>query len=245
MNTEIFKKGTEDLKISVSQNQTEQFLSYSQLLKEWNEKMNLTAVTDDDGISVKHFLDSILPLSCVDINEGASLADIGTGAGFPGIPIKIVRPDIKLTLIDSLNKRINFLNEVCNSLNLSDVRCIHGRAEELGKTSEYREKFDAVTSRAVAKMTVLCEYCLPFVKTGGIFIALKANDADEELDDARSMIGVLGGTVENVIKKELPQSDIVREIIVIRKTKPTPDKYPRRADKIKKGCSSPPLPPGS
>lgn len=234
MNTKIFADGMSELKIDISEAQIEKFKKYSAMLKEWNEKMNLTAVVDDDGISVKHFLDSILPLSAIDMSEVKSVIDVGTGAGFPGLPLKICRTDIEVTLLDSLNKRINFLNAVKNELGLDNVVCIHGRAEELGKKAEYRECYDAVVSRAVANLTMLSEYCLPFAKVGGMFLALKADGAENEIKAAEPMIKALGGKVEDICKVSLPQSDILRYIVVIRKIKNTPNKFPRRADKIKK-----------
>ncbi len=234
MNEKIFKDGMTVLGSEVSEKQVEQFNKYSALLTSWNEKMNLTAVTDPDGIAVKHFLDSVLPLYNIDFSNCEKIADIGTGAGFPGIPLKIMRPHTELCLIDSLNKRIGFLNTVVEELGLDSVTCIHGRAEELGHKAELRESFDAVVSRAVANMTVLCEYCLPFVKVGGMFVALKAEGAEEELTLAKAMIGSLGGEVEAVIDAPLPMSDIVRKLIVIRKVRATDKKFPRRADKIKK-----------
>lgn len=234
MNKKLFTDGIEALSGNVSEAQLVQFEKYSRMLVEWNEKMNLTAVTDPDGIAVKHFLDSILPLYHINFDNISSIADIGTGAGFPGIPLKIMMPDKNVTLIDSLNKRINFLKAVCEETGLNGVECIHGRAEEMGKNKDYREKYDAVVSRAVANMTVLCEYCLPFVKVGGMFVALKAENADEELEAAKPMIGTLGGKVEEVIEAPLPMSDITRKLIVVRKVKETPPKFPRRADKIKK-----------
>lgn len=234
MNTKIFKDGMSELKIDISDVQIEKFKKYSEMLKEWNEKMNLTTIVDDDGISVKHFLDSILPLSVIDMSAVRSIIDVGTGAGFPGIPLKICIPDIRITLLDSLNKRINFLNAVKNELKLEKVECIHGRAEELGKKTEYRECYDAVVSRAVANLTMLSEYCLPFVRVGGMFLALKSDGAEDEIRTAEAMIKSLGGTVENICRVSLPQSDIVRYIVLIRKVKNTPNKYPRRADKIKK-----------
>ena len=234
MNKKLFTDGIEALSGNVSEAQLVQFEKYSRMLVEWNEKMNLTAVTDPDGIAVKHFLDSILPLYHINFDNISSIADIGTGAGFPGIPLKIMMPDKNVTLIDSLNKRINFLKAVCEETVLNGVECIHGRAEEMGKNKDYREKYDAVVSRAVANMTVLCEYCLPFVKVGGMFVALKAENADEELELAKPMIGTLGGKVEAVIEAPLPMSDITIKLIVVRKVKETPPKIPRRADKIKK-----------
>ena len=233
MNQALFQQGLSDLNLSIGEERIGQFSTYSSLLKEWNENINLTAIVDDDGIAVKHFLDSVLPLAHVKVEEGASLADVGTGAGFPGLPIKILRPDLRVTLIDSLQKRIRFLDAVCKDLDLKDVTCVHGRAEELGKDSSYREQFDVLVSRAVANLKVLCEYCLPFVKVGGIFVALKAQDLDEELAEAKPMIGTLGGKVEAVIDAPLPQSDMIRKLVVISKTSPTPPQFPRRANKIK------------
>lgn len=234
MNEKIFQDGMAALGAEVSKKQIEQFRKYSAFLTSWNEKMNLTAVTDPDGIAVKHFLDSVLPLYNIDFSSCEKIADIGTGAGFPGIPLKIMRPQTEICLIDSLNKRIGFLNTVVTELGLDNVTCIHGRAEELGHKTELRESFDAVVSRAVANMTVLCEYCLPFVKPGGMFVALKAEGAEEELSLAKAMIGSLGGEIETVIDASLPMSDIVRKLIVIRKVRTTDKKFPRRADKIKK-----------
>lgn len=235
MNTELFKNGIKELSAEISQKQIEQFAEYSELLVGWNEKMNLTAVTDPDGIAIKHFLDSVLPIYHIDFSKCESIADIGTGAGFPGIPLKIMMPEKNLYLIDSLNKRVNFLKEVTSKLELSNVECIHGRAEEMSKSKAYRERYDAVVSRAVANMRVLCEYCLPFVKVGGLFVALKAEKAEEELKEAKPMIGTLGGKVEAIIDAPLPMTDMTRKLIVVRKTEPTPSKFPRRADKIKKG----------
>lgn len=233
MNETLFIEGVSAMGGTLSETQLSQFAAYSALLKEWNQKMNLTAITDDDGISVKHFLDSILPLYHLDIPQGVMVADIGTGAGFPGIPLKILRPDWNLTLVDSLNKRITFLETVVKELGLGGVTCIHGRAEELGRDNKYREKFDLVTSRAVANLRVLGEYCLPLVKTGGQFLALKAEGVDEELADAKPMLGSLGGGKSQVIAAPLPESAMVRKLVVIPKEKPTPPQFPRRANKIK------------
>lgn len=235
MNQELFQQGLSELQLSATEGQLGQFSAYSSLLKEWNENINLTAIVDDDGIAVKHFLDSLLPLAHVKVPEGSTLADVGTGAGFPGLPIKILRPDLKVTLIDSLQKRIRFLDTLCQELELKDVTCIHGRAEELGKDKVYREQFDVLVSRAVANLRVLCEYCLPFVKVGGIFVALKAQELDEELAAAKPMIGSLGGKVETVAEVSLPQSDMIRKLVVVRKVSQTPPQFPRRANKIKSG----------
>ncbi len=233
MNKTLFQDGIKALGGSLTESQLSQFEKYSALLKEWNQKMNLTAITDDDGISVKHFLDSILPLYHTEIPQNASVADIGTGAGFPGIPLKILRPDLRITLVDSLNKRITFLETVVEELGLENVTCIHGRAEELGKDNKFREKFDLVTSRAVANLRVLGEYCLPLVKVGGQFLALKAESVDEELLEAKPMLGSLGGGKPQVISAPLPGSDMTRKLVLIPKEKNTPPQFPRRANKIK------------
>ncbi len=232
MDLEIFKKGLDELNIEVTERQIVQFKTYSQLLKEWNQKMNLTAITDDEGISVKHFLDCILPLKYIKIPENATMVDVGTGAGFPGFPIKIMRADIKATLIDSLKKRVTFLEEVSAKCSIADIECIHGRAEDLGKDKKLRESFDIVVSRAVANLRVLSEYSLPFVKCGGMFVALKAEGIDEELAEAKAMIGNLGGKVAEVISAPLPESDIVRKLVVIKKEKETPKQFPRKPNKI-------------
>ncbi len=234
MNENLLKKGIAQLGGTITDRQIEQFSIYSAMLKEWNEKMNLTAITDDDGIAVKHFLDSILPIYKLEIPQGARVADVGTGAGFPGIPLKIMRPDIHITLIDSLNKRVTFLTEVCTRLEIDNTKCIHGRAEELGKAPEYREKFDVVTSRAVARLKILGEYCLPFVSVGGIFLALKAEDVADEFLEAKPMLGSLGGGDVEVIDAPLPESDMLRRLVTVKKARITPPQFPRRANKIKK-----------
>ncbi len=230
MNKELFLSGLRALGLEGAESAANKFGRYSELLREWNKKINLTAITDDDGITVKHFLDSLLPLKYVDIS-GGSLADIGTGAGFPGLPIKLARPGVRLTLIDSLKKRINFLSAVCGELGV-EADCVHGRAEELGR-KELRDSFDTVVSRAVANMTALSEYCMPFVRVGGRFVALKSEGADAEIDAARPIIGTLGGRIAEIVKAPLPESGITRTIVIIEKTKPTPDAFPRGAKKIK------------
>ena len=234
MNREIFEKGISELGFSVSEDGINKFEVFSHILVEWNEKMNLTAVTDPDGISVKHFLDSIAPLSVFDIKENARVIDVGTGAGFPGVPIKIVRQDLEFTFMDSLNKRINFLKEVSNQLSFEKAEFVHARAEEAGRNKLYREKFDVAVSRAVANLKVLCEYCIPFVKVGGVFAAFKQFEVEDELADAKAMIGSLGGRLADIKEVKIPQSDIVRKIIFIEKIKETSAQFPRRANKIKK-----------
>lgn len=216
--------------LAVSEEQYGQFKKYAELLVEWNKKMNLTAITDKHGIAVKHFLDSVLPLKFMDIPDGASLIDVGTGAGFPGLPLKIMRSDIKLTLLDSLNKRVNFLSEVCKALEL-DVPCIHARAEEFGRNENYREQYDFSVARAVAPMPVLTEYCLPYVKVGGTFAALKGRN--ENYKDCENAVKILGGEIADVTEYALPDGD-GRKLICVRKIKETPPKYPRNSGQISK-----------
>lgn len=216
----------------ISEEKIRNFEVYSSLLTEWNEKMNLTAVTDPKGISVRHFADCLSPLFNFDFPLNSRVIDIGTGAGFPGLPIKILRPDLKITLVDSLNKRINFLKEVVSEIGLDDVECIHARAEELSKNKEYREKFDIGVSRAVSKLNVLSEYVLPFIKIGGFFIAMKAFEIEEEVEEAKQIIKELGGKIKEIKEVEIPNSDVLRKIVIIEKVKKTDNKYPRR--KIKK-----------
>ena len=234
MDRDIFLKGLEEVGYNITEEKTDKFDLYSKLLVEWNEKMNLTAVTDPEGISVKHFLDSIVPVFNFELKENSKVIDVGTGAGFPGVPIKIIRDDLDFTFMDSLNKRINFLKEVSDNINFEKVEFVHARAEEAGQNKNYREKYDYAVSRAVANLKVLCEYCLPFVKVGGIFAAFKQYDVEEELNDAKAMIGSLGGKIKEIKEVKIPQSDIVRKIILIEKVKNTPSQFPRRANKIKK-----------
>lgn len=223
---EIFAKEN----LTLSDTQIEKFKTYAEMLLEWNEKINLTAITDDEGVAEKHFLDSVLPLTKVDVPHGTSVIDVGTGAGFPAIPMKIFRDDIEITLLDSLNKRINFLSEVSDALDLS-ADCIHSRAEDGGKNPDLREKFDIATARAVAPLPVLCEYCLPFVKVGGKFLALKG--PNENAEDAEKAVEILGGKICSTWNYSLPSGDN-RRLIVIEKVKETPKKYPRDAGKIKR-----------
>lgn len=221
-----------DYKITLTENQYEQFQKYFELLAEWNEKMNLTAITDESGVALKHFADSLSLLNFVDISQNSSLADVGTGAGFPGVVLKIARPDIKLTLIDSLNKRLVFLNEVCSQLGI-DAELIHSRAEDGARDEKLRESFDFAVSRAVARMNVLSEYCLPYVKVGGAFCAMKGAQANEEFKESLNAINTLGGKLEKKYFFELPENGGERAIAVVRKVKNTPQKYPRQSGKIK------------
>ena len=201
------------------------FETYKDLLIEWNKKINLTAITDEDEIRLKHFADSLTVANLIDNNS--SIIDVGTGAGFPGIPLKIYNNTLKITLADSLNKRINFLNEVINQLELKDINAVHGRAEDLGQDKKYREKYDIAISRAVANMSTLSEYLLPFVKIGGKAICMKGPNIEEELNNAKTAIKKLGGEIEKVESFKLKDMD--RNIIVIKKVKETPINYPRKA----------------
>ena len=230
MKKEEFKKvlyeKVKKIGIELKEEQLEKFYLYMNILLEWNEKINLTAITNEEEIILKHFVDSLTINKYIE--EGKSIIDVGTGAGFPGIPIKILREDLKVTLLDSLNKRINFLNEVIEKLDLKNIECIHGRAEEFGKNKKYREKYDFATSRAVANMSTLSEYLIPFVKVGGKVLAMKGDKAEEELEEAKKAIKLLGGKVENIDNFYLPDSDIKRSIIIIKKIEKTERKFPRK-----------------
>ena len=232
MEISAYKGLFEENGIALSAEQAERLEKYADMLVEYNNMVNLTAITDDEGIAVKHFLDSIYPFTLFDLPEGVSMIDVGTGAGFPSCPLKVYRGDIRLTLLDSLNKRVNFLQSLSDNIGL-DAECVHGRAEEFGKKAEYRESFDIATARAVANLTDLCEYCLPFVKVGGLFVSLKGSSGSEELDKAKPAIKLLGGKTEKVVEYTLPGGD-GRTLILIRKVSPTPEKYPRNAGQMKK-----------
>ena len=232
MISKILKQWCDENKIEISDSQLLQFEQYAELLKEWNEKMNLTAITDDEGIAVKHFIDSIAVLKFHDFNSNEKVIDIGTGAGFPGIPLKIMRPGIMLTLLDSLNKRLVFLEEVCKNLALH-AELIHARAEEYSLKPQYREQYDTAISRAVANLPALCEYCIPYVKVGGTFVSMKGPDGEKELEAAENAINLLGAKKENICQTILPDES-ERIIITIQKIKNTPPKYPRRGQKINK-----------
>ena len=229
---DLLQNYIKDYKITLTENQYELFQKYFELLAEWNEKMNLTAITDESGVALKHFADSLSLLNFVDIPQNSSIADVGTGAGFPGVVLKIARPDIKLTLIDSLNKRLVFLGEVCAQLGI-EAELIHSRAEDGARDEKLRESFDFAVSRAVARMNVLSEYCLPYVKVGGAFCAMKGAQANEEFKESLNAINTLGGKLEKKYFFELPENGGERAIAVVRKVKNTPQKYPRQSGKIK------------
>ena len=218
---------------NISEKATEAFFEYYKLLVEWNEKINLTAITEEDDVAVKHFLDSLNAAKDF-VSSGKKVIDVGTGAGFPGLPVKIANPEIELTLVDSLNKRINFLNEVICCLNLDNVETVHSRAEDLASNLKYREQYDLCVSRAVANLTTLCELCMPFVKVGGYFVSLKGPKAPEELEQAKRAIALMGGSFEKMENYDLSDTDINHNIVVIKKISHTPTKYPRKAPKPSK-----------
>lgn len=223
---EILTKYAQEISIKLNEEQIDKFYRYMNLLLEWNEKINLTAITDYKEIILKHFIDSITISKY--IKDGEKLVDVGTGAGFPGIPLKIIRDDIKITLLDSLNKRINFLNEVVKELNLENIETVHARCEEFGKNKKYRESFDVVTSRAVANLATLSEYMIPLAKKEGICICMKGSDVEDEIQNSKNAIKILGGNIEKIDKFELPGSDIKRSVILIKKVNITPAKFPRK-----------------
>ena len=222
---DIFQK----MNISLSEKQIEQFLDYYHFLVEKNRFMNLTAITEYQDVVLKHFADSLSIINACDMNNCTAVIDVGTGAGFPGIPLKIVYPHLKMVLLDSLNKRIVFLNELIEMLHLENITAIHARAEDAAKNVSYREQFDLCVSRAVANLSSLSEYCLPFVKKNGMFVSYKSTNIDIEIDNSRNAISVLGGKIREIKEFCLPDSDIERSLILIEKIKKTPSQYPRKA----------------
>lgn len=234
-NIDTLKYGLNDLNIDLDQDQQDDFKEYKRLLQEWNEKIDITTIIEDKEVDIKHFLDS---LTLVDTDlfeeEGTKVIDIGTGGGFPGVPLKIYNNDLDVTLMDSLNKRITFLNDVIDKLELDGIEAIHGRAEELSRTKEYREQYDIAVSRAVASLDTLAEYCIPFVKVGGYFVSMKGPDFEDELANSIKAIETLGGMVVDSYNITIPESDIQHSIIVIEKVKPTPKIYPRGGGKPRK-----------
>ena len=231
--TKEFEKIIGSFGIELGSEQYGQFIKYYELLVKWNEVMNLTAITEYDEVVVKHFADSLSLVKAVPMISGAgkgqSLIDIGTGAGFPGIPLKIAFPELKITLLDSLNKRVGFLNTVIDELGLKEIEALHGRAEDYAKKGQLRESFDLCVSRAVANLSTLSEYCLPYVKVGGKFIAYKSEKTEEEVTGAKNALDKLGGKLKECVEFNLPGTDMYRTLVVIDKEKETPGKYPRKA----------------
>lgn len=226
---ELLKSSAASIGVELNDTQVAQFIKYYDILVEWNSFMNLTGITEYEEVVQKHFIDSLALCKAIDVNQISNLIDIGTGAGFPGIPLKIAYPHLKVTLLDSLQKRIKFLNEVVMQLGLSDVETIHGRAEDFAKPSMKRESYDICVSRAVANLSSLSEYCLPYVNLEGYFIPYKSGKVDEELEESRKAVFLLGGKIEEEVKFNLPDSDISRSLIKIKKVSATPKKYPRKS----------------
>lgn len=233
MTVEEFIQALQEKGIQLSETQIKQYHLYYEMLVDWNERVNLTAITDQEDVYLKHFYDSMMPLWVTEIDlSHKSLIDIGAGAGFPSIPMLIANPTIHVTIVDSLNKRIKFLEELTQALKLADrVNLVHGRAEDIGRDKKYRGQYDIATARAVANMNVLSEYCMPMVKKGGFFVALKGAKAQEEVDEAHNAISTLGGKVAFIHTEELPKNEGERSVVLIKKTLDTPNKYPRKAGK--------------
>lgn len=225
----ILEKGCHELGISLDEKQKQQFIQYYELLTEWNKVMNLTGITEFPEVLQKHFLDSLAVSKAVNLTETQRMIDVGTGAGFPGIPLKIAFPHLKVTLLDSLQKRIRFLGEVIKTLGLTEMTALHGRAEEYARRKEYREVYDICVSRAVANLATLSEYCLPYVKVNGCFISYKSGKVKDEVKDAEKAAEILGGKTKDVLYFHLPGSEIERSLVIIEKEKTTPKKYPRKA----------------
>ncbi len=231
---DVMEKACKKVGLTFDEDKYNKFMKYKEMIQEWNEKINLTTITEDSEIVQKHFIDSINIFNFKFLKNSKNLIDVGSGAGFPGLPIKVVNSDIKVVLLDSLNKRINFLNEVIKELDLKGIKTIHGRAEDFAKDKEYREKFDIATSRAVANMTVLSEFCMPYVKVGGYFLALKGPSIEEELRESRNAIGTLGGKIQDIIKVDIDNSEINHNLVVIKKMRATDRRYPRKAGMVTK-----------
>ncbi len=227
--SKLFEEKLSELDITLNELQKQQFIKYYELLVEWNKVMNLTGITEYEEVNEKHFVDSLSIVKAIDISKIESVIDIGTGAGFPGIPLKIAFPHLKVTLLDSLNKRIKFLDTVISELGLENIKTIHGRAEDYAKQAEYREQYDLCVSRAVANLATLSEYCIPYVIQGGLFIPYKSGEIDEELLQSKKAIHILGGKIDNVVKFQLPGSEIGRSFVIVNKYQNTSKKYPRKA----------------
>jgi len=228
----IMDTACEDVGLEFDEEKYNKFIKYKDILKFWNNKINLTTIVEDEDIIKKHFIDCIEIFKFSPLKDISNVIDIGTGAGFPGIPMKIVNPKIKVVLLDSLNKRINFLNQVISYIELNDIKCIHGRAEDFSKDTEYREKFDAAVSRAVANLTVLSEFCIPYIKLDGYFVAMKGPSVENEIKESRKAVSILGGKIEDIVKIE--NDDFNHNLVVIKKIKRTPNMYPRKAGIVSK-----------
>ena len=219
----------EMLSVEVDRKKIDQFNQFYDLIVEWNNVMNLTAITDYKDVVEKHFLVFLSIERILKLDDIKAVMDVGTGAGFPGMPLKIIYPELKITLLDSLSKRVKFLNEVIRQLELKNIDAIHGRAEDIGKNENYREKYDLCVSRAVANLATLSEYCMPFVRVGGVFVSYKSGDIDEEVLKSKKAISLFGGKIDEVVKFQLPGTDINRAFVKIKKIKGTPKKYPRKS----------------
>ncbi|WP_374048109.1 16S rRNA (guanine(527)-N(7))-methyltransferase RsmG [Clostridium sp. MB40-C1] len=231
---DILETACNSLGLELDEEKYNQFIQYKDLLKEWNEKVNLTAIKEDEEIIKKHFIDSMKIFQFHPLKNSKKIIDIGTGGGFPGIPMKIIRPDIDIVLLDSLRKRINVLDDILYKIGIDDVITMHGRAEEYGVREEHREQYDAVVSRAVANLAVLSEFCIPYVKVGGYFVAMKGPSVDEEIENAKKAVSILGGKIEGIIEVDIEGSDLNHNLVIVKKVKNTPRKYPRKAGMITK-----------
>ena len=229
MDYQILEQKLGELGIKQDQNQLERFHKFYQLLIEWNKVMNLTGITEYEDVVEKHFVDSLSIIKAIDLSGIHTVIDVGTGAGFPGIPLKIAFPHLRVVLLDSLNKRIKFLDEVISQLGLTEICTIHGRAEEYARKEEYREQFDLCVSRAVSNLSTLSEYCLPYIQVGGIFVPYKSGEIDDEVEQSKKAVRILGGDIKDVMKFELPGTDIHRSFVLIHKEQHTQKKYPRKA----------------
>ena len=227
--SQIFESKLNELGITLTDIQKQQFFKFYELLVEWNKVMNLTGITEYEEVNEKHFVDSLSIVKAIDINKVETVIDVGTGAGFPGIPSKIAFPHLKVVLLDSLNKRIKFLDTVINELELDNIKTIHGRAEDFAKQSAYREQFDLCVSRAVANLATLSEYCIAYVKKEGLFVPYKSGEIEEEIEQSKKAVHVLGGKIMDVVKFRLPGTEIGRSFVIIKKMRNTAKKYPRKA----------------
>lgn len=231
---DLMDRACKDVGIEFTEDKYNKFIAYKNLLQEWNQKINLTAIIDDEGIIKKHFIDCIKAFKTPEFKNAKSIIDVGTGAGFPGIPIAIMNDEINITLLDSLNKRVSFLNTVIGKLSLNNITTIHSRAEDGARNKLYREKFDISTSRAVANMSVLSELCIPYVKKDGHFIALKGPSIESELESAKNAINLLGGKLVDIVSIEVEDTDLKHNLVIVKKIKLTPNVYPRKAGVISK-----------